>query len=109
MLNYASDKYFKLPEGGQFEALSLPASDNTLFATQIASDLAFRAGILNSNLNGRYLVVVEPHNVNRIAELHDNKVDLLATEEIANLHPDINIYVEKGSQLFQGRKNRAEL
>lgn len=77
--------------------------------TQPASDFGFRAGVLNSNINGRYLVVAEPHQVNRIAELHKNKVDLIATEEISNLNPDINVVVEKGSQLFQGRSNRSEV
>jgi len=64
---------------------------------------------LNSSINGRYVVVVEPHNVNRIAEFHDNKVDLVATEEIPNLNENINVFVEKGSGLFQGRSNRVEL
>jgi len=77
--------------------------------TQPASDFGFKAGVLNSNINGRYLVVAEPHQLNRIAELHKNKVDLVATEEIINLNPDINVLVEKGSSLFQGRSNRSEI
>ena len=93
MLNYADDKYFKLSSSESFEPISLPSSENPLFVTQPASDFGFKAGVLNSNINGRYLVVAEPHQVNRIAEYHNNRVDLVATEEISNLHPDINVYV----------------
>ena len=106
MLNYADDKYYKLSSSEDFNPVSLPQSSNPLFVTQPASDFGFRAGVLNSNVNGRYLVVAEPHQVNKISEYHHNKIDFIATEEVPNLHPDINVFVEKGSQLFQGRSNR---
>ena len=109
MLNYADDKYYKLSSEVQANPQSLPTSSNTLFVTQPASDFGFQAGVLNSNINGRYLVVAEASQINRIAEYHQNKVDLIATEDVANLHPDINVFVEKGSSLFQGRSNRVEL
>lgn len=80
MMNYADDKYYKISNATDFEPVQLPESSNSIFVTNPASDLAFRAGVLNCNINGRYLVVVEPHQVNRIAELHDYKVDLIATE-----------------------------
>lgn len=79
-MNYAEDRHFKATEEGQFDPVSLPSSDHPLFVTQPASNFGFRAGLLNSNVNGRYVVVVEPHQVNRVAECHQNKVDLIATE-----------------------------
>lgn len=81
------DKYFKLSVEEQFAPLALPSSSSPLFVTETASSFAFKAGVLNSSINGRYLVVVEPQQINRIAEYHGNKVDLVGTEEIAGLHP----------------------
>lgn len=78
-MNYAEDKYIQAPQSADLAPISLPASTNPIFITQPASDLGFRAGVLNSCINGRYLVVVEPHQVNRVAEFHSNKVDLVAT------------------------------
>jgi len=66
-LNYAEDKYFKVPTEDQFTPIGLPDSQNSLFVTQPASEFGFKAGVLNSNVNGRYLVVVEPKDINRIA------------------------------------------
>lgn len=60
-------------------------------------------------MNGRYLVVVEPHQFNRVSEFHSNKVDLVATENINNVHPDVRVFVARGSSLFEGRPNRVEL
>ena len=61
MMNYADDKYYKISNATDFEPVQLPESNNSIFVTNPASDLGFRAGVLNSNINGRYLVVVEPH------------------------------------------------
>ena len=108
-MNYAEDKYFKVPTEENLTPATLPSTQNSLFVTQPASEFGFRAGVLNSNINGRYLVVVEPKDVNRIAELHGNKVDLVATEEIANLNPSINVFVEKGSSLLKGHQRRTEV
>jgi hypothetical protein len=108
-LNYTEDKYLKIATEQPFTPLSLPNKSNTLFVTQPASEFGFRAGVLNSNINGRYMVIVEPKDVNRIASLHSNKVDLVATEEIANLHPSINVLVEKGSSLLKGHAHRTEV
>jgi hypothetical protein len=77
-----------------------------LFVTQPASDLGFSAGVLNSSVNGRYVVVVEPQDVPRVAEYHGNKVDLVGTEEVAGLNPNINVFVAKGSSLFNTHQNR---
>lgn len=60
-------------------------------------------------MNGRYVVVVEPKDVNRIAEIHSNKVDLIATEEIANLNPSINVFVQKGSSVCKSHTKRTEI
>ena len=57
-MNYAEDRYFKVAGEDSFSPAALPASENSLFITQPASELGFRAGVLNSNINGRYLVVV---------------------------------------------------
>lgn len=108
-MNYASDKYFKLPENPEYEALALPESSNTIFVTQPAHDFAFRAGILNSNLNGRFVVVVEPRNVNKIAAFHDGKVDLIATEEVVSVDSSIRVIVQKGSSILKNHQNRIEL
>lgn len=66
-MNYAEDRYFKVRTEEQFTPIDLPNSENSLFVTQPASEFGFEAGVLNSNINGRYLVVVEPKNINRIA------------------------------------------
>lgn len=108
-MNYAEDKYFKIATEDAFTPIALPDSSNTLFVTQPASDFGFRAGVLNSNINGRYLVVVEPKDVNRIAELHEHRVDLVATEEIASLHPSINVFVQKGSSVLKSHSGRIEV
>ena len=80
-----------------------------MFVTQPASEFGFKAGVLNSNINGRYLVVVEPKDINRIAEIHENKVDLIATEDIPNLNPSINVFVEKGSSIPRSHERRTEV
>lgn len=108
-MNYADDKYFKLPENPEYEAIALPESKNAIFITQPAHDFAFRAGILNSNLNGKYVVVVEPRFVNKVAQYHDGNVDLIVTEDIYGLDPSINIYVQKGSDLLKDYPKRTEL
>jgi hypothetical protein len=91
------------------DALPLPSSANALFVTQPAHDFAFTAALLNSALNGRFVVVVEPRDVNRIAECHNANVDLVATEDIPNLNPAINVFVPKGSDLFKNHSKRTEL
>lgn len=111
VLNYAEDKYFKLPETPDYEAIALPESSNSIFITQPAHDLAFRAGILNSNLHGRQIVVVEPRFVNKIASAYEGKVDLIATEPITvTLDAYINVFVEKGSDILKDHTgSRTEL
>jgi hypothetical protein len=56
-MNYASDKYCKV-DNVNVEPITLPASTNPLIITDPANDFAFRAGILNSLINGRYVHVV---------------------------------------------------
>ena len=79
-MNYAEDRYFKLPENPEYQAIALPESNNTIVITQPAHDFAFRAGILNSNLKGRYVVVAEHRNIHKLTEAHNKKVDLVVTE-----------------------------
>ena len=105
-LNYADDKYFKLPESPSFEPIALPDSSNVLFVTNPAHDFGFRAGVLNSVVNGRYVVVVEPGQVNKVLKHHEGKVDLVATEEIHNLNESVNLFVPKGSGLLKGHAKR---
>jgi len=64
-MNYASDKYCKV-DNVNVEPITLPASTNPLIITDPANDFAFRAGILNSLINGRYVHVVEPNQVSQI-------------------------------------------
>jgi len=44
-----------------------------------------------------------------VAELYSGNVDLIATEDVANLNPSINVFVPKGSDLFTGNSKRVEL
>jgi hypothetical protein len=48
--------------------------------TQPAHDYAFKAGILNSLINGRYLIVAEPQDLGRISAIYEGKIDVIATE-----------------------------
>lgn len=64
---------------------------------------------MNSSLNGRFVVVVEPRNVNRVAEYHEGKVDLVATEEVISLDPSVRVLVQKGSNILKDHQNRTEL
>ena len=58
-MNYASDKYFKI-DNVNVEAITIPSSANPIIVTDPADDFAFRTGVLNSLINGRYVHVVEP-------------------------------------------------
>lgn len=64
-MNYASDKYVKV-DNVNVEPVTLPASSNPLIITDAADDFAFRAGILNSLVNGRYVHVVEAGELNEV-------------------------------------------
>ena len=75
--------------------------------TQPAHDFAFRAGILNSLVNGRYVVVAEPHDLGRVSQIFDGKIDVIATEE-CQLDSKNSVYVENGSKLLAGHGNRVE-
>jgi hypothetical protein len=66
-MNYTDDKYFKIDFGSDFEPLSIPASNNPIFVTSLTNDFSFKAGVLNSVVKGRYIVCVEPKDVNRIS------------------------------------------
>lgn len=109
ILNYTTDKYFKIPYEAQVEPISLPQSDNAIFVTQPAVEFAYRAGVLNSNVNGRFVVVVEAKDVNRVSEIHSGKVDLIGTEDVPNLNAGISVFVPKGSDLFKEHPKRTEL
>jgi hypothetical protein len=66
---------------------------------------------LNSNLNGRHVVVAEPRFVNKIASNYQGKIDLIATEPITvSLDSSINVFIEKGSDILKEHTgSRAEL
>jgi hypothetical protein len=108
-LNYAEDKYFKLPENPEYEPLPLPQSNNTIVITEPAHDFAFRAGILNSNINGRYVVVVEDRHLNKIIEAHHGNVDLIVTEQLRDVDHSVNVFVPKGSGILAEHPKRTEL
>jgi len=76
-----------------------------LVITQPASDLAFRAGILNSLINGRFVVVAEPQDVQKVSDLYDGKVDIIATEDVSVNNEGI-VYVAKGSSFGKSHSNR---
>jgi hypothetical protein len=61
-MNYASDRFFKV-DNVNAEPVALPVSNNTIIITDPANDFAFRAGVLNSLVNGRYVHVVEAGHV----------------------------------------------
>jgi hypothetical protein len=60
-------------------------------------------------VNGRFVVVVEAKDVNRVAEIYSGNVDLIATEDVAGLNPSINVFVSQGSDLFKDHAKRVEL
>ena len=64
-MNYASDKYFKV-ENVKVEPVTIPASNNPIIITDPSDDFAFRAGVLNSLVNGRWVHVVEPSKVSQV-------------------------------------------
>ena len=57
-MNYASDENYPLNLSANHEPVALPPSNNTIVITNPTNDFAFRAGILNSVVNGRYVVCV---------------------------------------------------
>lgn len=78
-MNYTSDKYLKI-DNVNVEPVTLPSSSNPIIITDPANDFAFRAGILNSLVNGRYVHVVEPGQASQvISEVYNNKVDLIGS------------------------------
>jgi hypothetical protein len=64
-MNYTQDKYMKV-DNVNVEPVTLPPSSNPLIITDPADDFAFRAGVLNSLVNGRYVHVVEPGQVGQV-------------------------------------------
>lgn len=58
LLNYASDKYFKLPSLAQVVPLSLPPANCPIIVTNPAEEFTFKTAILNSIVHGRYVVCV---------------------------------------------------
>jgi hypothetical protein len=107
-MNYASDKYVKV-ENVNVDSVTLPASSTPLIITDPADDFAFRAGILNSLVNGRYVHVVEPGHVKQVcAEVYNNNVDLIGTTE-TSVDPAVRVIVERGSVVFAGHQNRVEV
>lgn len=107
-MNYASDKYFKV-ESAQVEPITIPASNNAIVITDPADDFTFRAGVLNSLVNGRYIHVVEPGHLSQVcAEVYGNKCDVISNIE-TSLAPEVNVIVPRGSQLFTSHKNRIEV
>lgn len=107
-MNYASDKYLKV-DAAQVEPIAIPASNNPIVITDAADDFTFKAGVLNSVVNGRYIHVVEAGNLSQVcSEVYGNKCDVISSVE-TSLAPEVNVIVQKGSQLFSSHKNRVEV
>lgn len=81
-------------------------SNKPIIITDPAHDFAFRAATLNSMINGRYVIVVESNEFNRISGLYNHEVELVATQEIDNINPKVLVYVEKGSNLLKEHSQR---
>lgn len=64
-MNYTSDKYLKV-DTAQVEPITIPSSGNAIVVTDPADDFVFRAGVLNSVVNGRYIHVVEGGQLNKV-------------------------------------------
>lgn len=56
-MNYASDKYFNIAPI-YVQPFTIPSSTNPIIITDPSNDFAFRAGILNSLVGGRFVHVV---------------------------------------------------
>ena len=74
ILNYATDKYFKLGEIAQVEPVLLPESNLPLLITDASNNFSFRAGALNSVINGRFVVCAEPTDIGRVCSAYDNQI-----------------------------------
>lgn len=48
--------------------------------TQPAHDYAFKAGILNSLVNGRFVICAEPQDLQKVIQNYEGKIDVIATE-----------------------------
>ena len=107
-MNYASEKNFPLNLSNRHEAITLPESNNPIIITNPVHDFAFRAGILNSVMNGRFVVCAEPQELPRVANIYEGKIDLIATEE-GDISPEASVFVEKGSTLYSSHGKRIEL
>lgn len=80
-------------------------SINPIIITQPANDLAFRAGTLNSLINGRFVVVAESNDVQKVSDLYEGNVDIIATEDVS-VNNEGTVYVASGSSFAKGHKNR---
>lgn len=107
IFNYSSDENTPFTPSTAHEAVKLSDSKNPLVITQPANDYAFKAGILNSLVNGRYLVVAEPRDLPRISQIYDGNIDVIATEDCP-VDATANVYVEPGSNVLQGHQKRVE-
>lgn len=104
MFNYSNDSFTPFTGASNHVPISLPSSSNPLLITQPAHEFAFRAGILNSLVNGRYVVVAEARDVERVSNIYD-KIDLIATEDVY-VNSNATVYVQKGSSVLSGHNNR---
>ena len=63
---------------------------------------------MNSLINGRTVVVAEPHDVQRVTDIYDGQIDIVATQDIST-NTQGHVYVPKGSNFAQGASKRIEL
>jgi hypothetical protein len=52
---------------------------------------------------------VEPRHINKIIQAHHGNVDIVATEDLRDVDPSINIFVPKGSDILKDHAKRTEL
>ena len=53
-------------------------------------------------------MVAEPHDVQRVTDIYDGQIDIVATQDIST-NTQGHVYVPKGSNFAQGASKRIEL
>ncbi len=98
-MNYAKDKYFSISESSSVSPADLPSSNYPLLVVDPAHDFSFRTALLNNVVNGRYVVCAEPLDVRRICDAHNNKIEVIGTQEL-DVPNQVRVIVEANSGLF---------
>jgi hypothetical protein len=95
IFNYSSDEWAPFTGSATHEPYPIEGTSTTpIVITQPANDFAFRAGILNSLVNGRFVVCAEPKGVQKISDLYEGKIDFIQTEEVQLSSSSGKVYKE---------------